>query len=120
MTSYRIHSLPLLFLALLPLSSPVSAQEDLAKESQNPIGNLISLPFVNDTNFGVGSENAVENVFSIKPVYPVNLGEWNLINRAILPVIYQGETMEGEGSQSGLGDFTYQRVDYSRASWKQG
>jgi hypothetical protein len=29
------------------------AQEYLAKQSQNPIGNLISVPFENNTNFGV-------------------------------------------------------------------
>jgi hypothetical protein len=32
----------------------------------------------------------------------------NLINRFILPVIYQEERKEGEGSEFGLGDFTYQ------------
>jgi len=32
----------------------------------------------------------------------------NLINRFILPVIYQEERFEGEGSEFGLGDFTYQ------------
>ncbi len=45
---------------------------------------------------------------NIKPVYPVNLGKVNLINRFILPVIYQQERVEGEGSEFGLGDFTYQ------------
>ena len=33
-------------------------QEDLAKESQNPIGNIISLPFENNFDFGVGDEDA--------------------------------------------------------------
>ena len=33
-------------------------QEDLAKESQNPIGNIISLPFENNFDFGVGPEGA--------------------------------------------------------------
>jgi hypothetical protein len=44
----------------------------------------------------------------MKPVYPFNLGKVNLINRFILPVIYQQERVEGEGSGFGLGDFTYQ------------
>jgi hypothetical protein len=96
----------LLFSAVI--ITPVMADEDLAKESQNPVGDLISVPFENNTNFGVGEENAVENVLNLKPVYPVNLGKLNLINRFILPIIYQEERVKGEGSEFGLGDFTYQ------------
>ncbi len=33
-------------------------QENLAKESQNPSGNIISLPFENNFDFGVGPEDA--------------------------------------------------------------
>ena len=32
--------------------------EELAKESQNPIANLISVPFQNNFNFGVGPNHA--------------------------------------------------------------
>ncbi|MGD9326845.1 MAG: hypothetical protein PVG26_22700, partial [Desulfobacterales bacterium] len=39
---------------------------------------------------------------------PMTFGKVNLINRFILPVIYQEERFEGEGSEVGLGDFTYQ------------
>lgn len=42
-------------------SSPSGAQaqdtEELAKESQNPVANLISLPFQNNTNFKAGPFN---------------------------------------------------------------
>ena len=82
--------------------------EDLAKESQNPIGNIISLPFENNFDFGVGPEDAFVYSLNLKPVYPVNFGKVNLINRFILPVIYQEERFEGEGSEFGLGDLTYQ------------
>jgi hypothetical protein len=82
--------------------------EDLAKESQNPIGNIISLPFENNFDFGVGPEDAFVYNLSLKPVYPMTFGKVNLINRFILPVIYQEERFEGEGSEFGLGDFTYQ------------
>jgi hypothetical protein len=82
-------------------------QADLAKESQNPIGNIISLPFENNFDFGVGPEDAFVYTLNLKPVYPLNLGKVNLINRFILPVIYQEERVEGEGSEFGLGDFNY-------------
>lgn len=83
-------------------------QEDLSKESQNPIGNLISVPLENNFEFGVGPEDATVYVLNLKPVYPVNFGKVNLINRGILPIIYQEERVEGEASEFGLGDFTYQ------------
>ena len=83
-------------------------QEDLAKESQNPIGNVISLPFENNFAFGVGPEDAFVYSLNLKPVYPMTFGKVNLINRFILPVIYQEERFEGEGGEFGLGDLTYQ------------
>jgi hypothetical protein len=81
---------------------------DLAKSTQNPVANLISLPFQNNTNFGVGPHNRVQNVLNIQPVVPIDLGEnWLLINRAILPVIYQPEVRPGTGDDFGLGDLQY-------------
>jgi hypothetical protein len=92
----------------IPTLVVADAQKNLAKESQNPIGNIISLPFENNFDFRVGPENASVYTLNIKPVYPLNLGKVNLINRFILPVIYQQERVKGEGSDFGLGNFTYQ------------
>ena len=42
------------------LAAPVQAEmsaEQLAKMAQNPIGNLISLPFQDNVNFNVGPED---------------------------------------------------------------
>ena len=83
-------------------------EEDLAKQAQNPLANLISLPFQNNTFFGVGPENAVVNDLNIQPVYPIEIaGKVNMINRFILPVKHQGEQVAGEGSVFGLGDLSY-------------
>ena len=38
------------------------ADQDLAKASQNPIGNLISLPFENNTSFSEGPEDGTVNI----------------------------------------------------------
>lgn len=95
-------------LSIAGQSSQASEARDLAKESQNPIGDIISLPFENNLSFGEGPEDAVVNILNLKPVYPLHLGGWNLINRGIFPIIYQGERFPGEGSEFGLGDFTYQ------------
>jgi hypothetical protein len=77
----------------------------LAKASQNPIADLISLPFQNNMNFNVGPNNHVQNVLNIQPVIPINLNEdWNLITRTILPVMYQPELAPGVGNEFGIGD----------------
>jgi hypothetical protein len=86
-----------------------SADSDLAKQSQNPISTLISLPFENISSFNNGPEDAYFNTLLIKPVLPVSLSEnWNLINRGIIPLVYQEEFIEDIGSKFGLGDITYQ------------
>ena len=43
-------------LATTPALAELSAEE-LAKLAQNPVGNLISVPFQNNTNLNVGPDN---------------------------------------------------------------
>ena len=45
-------------------------EEDLAQAVQNPVGDLISLPFQNNTNFGFGPYDRTQNVLNINPFYP--------------------------------------------------
>ena len=64
--------------------------EELAKLAQNPVGNLISLPFQNNTNMNVGPLNGTQNILNIQPVIPIDVNpEWNIITRTILPVVSQ-------------------------------
>ena len=99
------------------------ADQDLAKKSQNPIGNMISVPMQNNTYFGVGPSNEWANSFQFQPVYPINFGPVNLINRMIIPINHL-ESQEvtvpvrgqlktehvtfDTGSATGLGNITYQ------------
>lgn len=77
---------------------------DLAAASQNPIANLISVPFQNNTNFGVGPDNRTQNILNIQPVVPVPLSEdLILVTRTILPIVLQPDA-GGSGSIFGLGD----------------
>jgi len=41
--------------------------EDLAKIAQNPVGNLISVPFQEDAYFNVGPQDGTQNVLNIQP-----------------------------------------------------
>lgn len=60
--------------------------EDLAKIAQNPVGNLISVPFQENAYFNVGPLNGTQNVLNIQPVIPISVNdEWNIITRTILP-----------------------------------
>ena len=87
----------------------VNADVELAKKSQNPLGNLISVPFEHNLDGEVGPEDGAVYRLNLKPVYPAQLSDdWILINRLTLPIIAQGERFEGEGSKSGLGDSVYQ------------
>jgi len=72
--------------------TPVAAAsaEELRKESQNPIANLISVPVQENANFGIGTANRVQNVLNVQPVIPLTVSKnWNLITRWIVPIIYQ-------------------------------
>ena len=47
--------------------------EELAKLAQNPVGNLISVPFQNNTNFNVGPLSGTQNILNIQPVIPIEV-----------------------------------------------
>lgn len=109
MKTSRIN-LTIVFLLLMATGLMVQADDkgSLAQQSQNPVGNLISVPFEYNYEPDVGPKGATIHTLNLKPVYPVNLGKYNLINRFILPIVHQGERFEGQGSDTGLGNFTYQ------------
>lgn len=91
-------------------SAPALSETDqeLAEVSQNPVAAMISLPMKNIFNFDRGSEDAFAYTFEMQPVYPVNLGKYNLINRIIAPIKYQEPAYQGLDYKTGLGDITYQ------------
>jgi hypothetical protein len=53
---------------------------ELAKELQNPVAKLISVPLQSNWDFGIGSANAMRYTLNVQPVVPFSLNaEWNLI-----------------------------------------
>ncbi len=90
-----------------PAHAEMSAEE-LAKLAQNPVGNLISLPFQNNTNFNFGPEKRAQNVLNIQPVVPIEVNpNWNIITRTILPVISQPALVPGDSRTNGIGDLQF-------------
>jgi hypothetical protein len=78
---------------------------EIAKQAQNPVASLISVPFQNNVNFGVGPESRVQNDLEIEPVIPLKLNDdWNLITRTVIPVVEQPTLAPGVGNVTGLGD----------------
>lgn len=77
-------------------------EADLARASQNPVADMISLPFQNNFLFN----SAVGSVWNlnIQPVIPFSLNDdWNLITRTILPVLEIENPPPGVDS-FGIGD----------------
>jgi hypothetical protein len=114
-----------LFICLADLAI---AQEDLAKASQNPVGDIVSLPFEYWHYDGLAGDSAVD-VIVAKPVYPINLGAINLINRLIVPYLWVDVEVDNpdigeipspqtEYSEHGLGNIQYQGFLTSAAPGK--
>jgi hypothetical protein len=77
----------------------------IAKQAQNPIANLISVPLENDFNPQTGYKQEDSYVLQIKPVVPFHLSnDWNLITRTIIPIIQVPNLAPGVNGVSGLGD----------------
>ena len=88
-----------------PAESDEAQTAALAKAAQNPIASLISVPFQNNTSFGVGPYNRDQNLLNIQPVIPVRISEnWNLINRIIQPILWQPNVQQPTQGTFGLGD----------------
>lgn len=89
-------------------SIAVADDQELAKASQNPVAAMISVPIKNKFNFDAGPEDAFIYEMELQPVYPVNIGEFNLINRFIIPIAYQDGLYPGMDDEFGLRNITYQ------------
>jgi len=81
------------------------SSEQLAMKLQNPVANLISVPFQNNWDFGIGSTDAMQYKVNVQPVIPFSIGDdWNLITRTILPIIHAESPVAGGADVSGLSD----------------
>ena len=80
----------------------------LAKKLQNPIGDLYSFPFQNNTNFNSGPHKGTQDILNIQPVIPIHLNEdWNVITRTILPLIWQPSLQPAQTVPFGIGPTTF-------------
>ena len=94
---------------------------ELAKKLANPLAKLISMPFQNNTDVGIGeNHNGYKNTLNVQPVIPIKLSKkLNLITRYILPVVSQKNITGDSTSQAGLGDLNISAF-FSPAEAKKG
>jgi hypothetical protein len=82
-----------------------SGDDDLAKQTQNPVADLISVPFQNNTTYNIGPNERASNTLNIQPVIPVHLSQHvMLISRIIAPIVFQPDLTNPGGGSSGFGD----------------
>lgn len=108
----------IIFAVLIGIAQASTAQEDLAKKSQKPVGNIISLPLEYWHYDGIADDGNAD-VLMLKPVYPATMGDITLINRFIIPYLGVDANSTGEDlgdittpaltvNESGLGNIQYQ------------
>ncbi len=103
MTRFAIQTVATVLACLA--ARPALAEEstaELAKAAQNPLANMISIPFQNDTSFGIGPFDRTQNVLNIQPVIPYMGGR--VITRMIVPLVSQPYAGEDSGGTFGFGD----------------
>ena len=122
-----------LALGLLFAGATAAAGEsggDLRAATQNPISSLVSVPL--KLTVDTGAANGDAQILNVNPVYPVTVGDWNLVSRALIPIANVDGPIPGPGnpspgpggSASGLGDINYSLyfspVKYDKVIWGVG
>jgi hypothetical protein len=95
------------------LALPAVAEEseaEVAKKTQNPVADLISVPLKLDFDRKIGPlEDGRKYQLTVQPVIPFHItSDWNLISRSLIPVIHEDDFTPVSGKKFGLGDVTQQ------------
>ena len=80
----------LALLCLLPVAAAAQDADELAKQTQNPVASLTSVPLQANWDFGVGDRDATATLLNIQPVIPFGVSKsTNVILRVIMPLASQ-------------------------------
>jgi len=91
---------------LLAAQETETDTEHFAKQLQNPVANLISVPMQNNWNSELGTnKNGNQYLFKLQPVIPFSYNrDYNLIVRPIFSYINQQDVTASGAKQAGLSD----------------
>ncbi len=89
-----------------PLTAPSVDTSALAKKTQNPVSDLVSVPFQFNWNQGGAYADATYFNLNFQPVVPIKLGGFNLVLRTIVP--YLSFPAGGSERATGIGDIQAQ------------
>ena len=93
----------LAMLLMLPLPAAAQTADELAKQTQNPVASLISVPLQGNWDFGLGDSDATGTLLNVQPVMPFGVSQsTNVILRVIMPLTSQPGS--GDARINGLGD----------------
>ncbi len=105
--------------------------DDVRAAAQNPVASMYSVPL--RFTFDNGAANGDANILNVNPVIPVTVGDWNLVNRFLIPLADVGGAISGLPSNpsptpgsgaSGLGDINwslfFSPIKYNKVIWGVG
>jgi hypothetical protein len=83
--------------------------EKLAVKVQNPVSDLVRVGFSNGTLFEGGANNHVSNLFNLQLDTTRRLGDWGLLNRLRIPLLYlpASAIQDKTGSLAGVSDIEF-------------
>lgn len=85
--------------------APEPGEAELAREVENPVGELGSIPLQNQVDFGMGPHARVENTLSLQPTYGFAMSrDVAIVSRTTVPMVSRPDLTRPNGYVSGLGD----------------
>jgi hypothetical protein len=88
--SRRVLVCAVALLFTLPAGAAAQDASELARQTQNPVASLISVPLQGNWDFGLGDRDATATLLNIQPVMPFGISpSTNVILRVIMPLTSQ-------------------------------
>lgn len=113
----------LAILLMLPLAAAGQDASELAKQTQNPIANLISVPLQGNWDFGIGDNEDTGTLLNVQPVIPFGVSKsMNVILRVIMPLTSQpgSDGVRNNGMSDVVASAFFSPANAGRIIWGAG